>query len=80
LSDFFGLSTHLWGIKYASKLGFEPQKISKISKYVLEKQSKVKKDATIEFGENGKPFFIVGPNDDADLIIKKLEKSGQRKF
>ncbi len=60
-------------IEYASKLGFKPQKDFKMSKYILEEQNEIEESRTIEFGKDGKPFFIAGPNDDAELIIKKLE-------
>ena len=65
----------------ASKLGFKPQKDFKMSKYVLEEQNKIEEGRAIEFGKDGKPFFIAGPNDNAELIIKKLEeKIGEGNF
>jgi len=62
-------------IKYASKLDFKPQKDFKMSKYILEGQNEIKESVSIEFGKDGKPFFISGPNDDVELIIKKLERN-----
>jgi len=62
-------------IEYASKLGFKPQKDFEMSKYILEEQNKIEESVSIEFGKDGKPFFIAGPNDDVELIIKKLERN-----
>ncbi len=65
------------GIKYASKLGFKPQKDFGLSKYVLEKKSKIEKEYVneLEFGKDGKPFLFLGPYDDAELIAKKLKRN-----
>jgi len=61
-------------IDYASSLGFEPHQDFKVSKYVLEAESKYPKEAIeLEFGLNGKPCYFPGTHDDADRIIKQLE-------
>jgi hypothetical protein len=61
-------------IKYASKLGFKPHKDFDISKHILDEEIKCGVKPEIEFGKNGKPFFIAGPDDNAELIVKKLEE------
>lgn len=62
-------------IEYASKLDFKPQKDFEMSKYILEEPSKIEESVSIEFGKDGKPFFMAGPNDDVESIIKKLERN-----
>ena len=61
-------------IDYASKLGFRPQRDFRLSRYILEKQSRFEESVEVEFGKDGKPFYIVGPDDNAELIIRKLER------
>ena len=66
---------------YAMKLGFKPQKDFRLSRYILEKRSSVGKSIEIEFGKDGKPFFIAGPDDNVKSIVKKLErKLGEGNF
>ncbi len=62
-------------IEYASKLGFKPQGDFERSKHVLgeEDESTLGPGTEVEFGKDGKPFFIAGPDDEAELVIKKLE-------
>lgn len=61
-------------IDYAAELGFGPQKDFKMSKYILDARSTLKDTEGVEFGKNGKPFFIPGSDDNAKLIVKKLEE------
>jgi len=62
------------GIAYAEQFGFQPQKDFHLSKYVL--GDKIRPQQHIQFGdEDGKPFFINGPDDDVDFIIQKLTKA-----
>lgn len=60
-------------IRYASKLGFKPQKDFDVSKHILEDETKYSGETGIEFGKNGKPFFVAGHGDNVESIIKKLE-------
>ena len=60
-------------IDYASELGFRPQKDFKLSRYVLEGRDKFGEITEVEFGKDGKPFYIAGPDDDVQAIMKKLE-------
>ena len=61
-------------IEYASELGFKPQKDFKLSKCILDEKDKIGEMPKIDFGKDGKPFFIAGPDDNAELIISKLDK------
>lgn len=61
-------------IEYASKLGFKPQRDFETSKHILEeKKTGLCEGPELEFGKDGKPFFIAGPDDDVEFIIKKLK-------
>lgn len=65
------------GIEYAEKLGFKPHKDFKLSKHILEEPDKIER-VKVEFGKEGKPFYIPGPRDDprkVRKIIKQLERS-----
>lgn len=67
------------GIKFASSLGFKPQKDFTLSKYLLEKPENIEIDNSIEFGKDGKPMHIQGPYDDTNLVFETLaqEKSDE---
>lgn len=68
-------------IDFARELGFEPQKDFKLSRYILEELSEKHNSTHLEFGKNGKPFYIAGPNDNADYVMRKLsEKTGDSNF
>ena len=62
-------------IDYAFKLGFKPQKDFKLTRYILEKRTEIGESIPIEFGKDGKPFFIAGPDDNINLIVRKLERA-----
>lgn len=61
-------------IEYAKDLGFAPQKDFALSRFVLDAPSEADHSFDVEFGKDGKPFFIAGPDDDDDYIIGKLSK------
>jgi len=61
-------------IDYASELGFKPQKYFKLSRYILKERDKFGEITEVEFGKNGKPFYIAGPDDDVEQIMRKLER------
>lgn len=60
-------------IEYAAKLGFAPHKDWKYGQMVLQPANAVPK-MDIEFGKDGKPYYIAGPYDKAAQIIDKLTK------
>ena len=60
-------------IDYASELGFKPQRDFKLSQYILEERDKFGEITEVEFGKDGKPFYIAGPDDNVPAIMKKLE-------
>jgi hypothetical protein len=59
-------------IDYAANLGFQPQSDFKLSQYVLEEKSSLVGNYQIEYGKDGKPFYIAGPDDNVELIMRKL--------
>jgi hypothetical protein len=68
-------------IEYARKLGFEPQKDFALSRFVLDEPSDADLSFNVEFGKNGKPLYIAGPNDNVDHVMKQLIKNaGEGKF
>lgn len=62
-------------IEYAKRIGFKPQKDFYLSKYVLEELPDTDHDFQLEFGREGKPFFIAGPDDNVETIIETLRKN-----
>lgn len=60
------------GIAYAKQFDFKPNKDFKLSKYLLNAPDDVP-PSNLEFGKNGKPFFIAGPHDNAAQIRRQLE-------
>jgi hypothetical protein len=62
-------------IDYAAQFGFEPQKDFELSQYMLPPRGEVKSSYKLKFGKDGKPFFIAGPRDNAEAIVRQLEKT-----
>ena len=63
------------GIAYANELGFKPDKDWALSQYVLQPDDEETDLLELEFGKDGKPFYISGPHDKPMEIIAKLEKT-----
>jgi len=65
-------------IDYAAKLGFKPHADYEIAKILFNEIDESQSNIQFEFGCNGKPFFISGPNDSQakiNNIIKTLNQS-----
>lgn len=60
-------------VEYAEDLGFSPHKDFKISEYILDDVEAVE-FKTVEFGKDGKPFFVASPHDDIDRVMAILNK------
>ncbi|MCU0568493.1 MAG: hypothetical protein MUF49_18095 [Oculatellaceae cyanobacterium Prado106] len=66
-------------IDYAASLGFQPH--ADFEQAQINLGSRPKTLLPIEFGKDGKPFYISGPYDNPDRIIRTLEKHvGQGNF
>jgi len=61
------------GIAYARQFGFEPQRDFALSQHILDPHDSWETSEEVEFGRDGKPFYIAGPHDNPKLIVKKLE-------
>ncbi|HZR38794.1 MAG TPA: hypothetical protein VFB12_01670 [Ktedonobacteraceae bacterium] len=62
-------------IDYAAQFGFQPQKDFALSQYVLAPRGELEEPYDLKFGRDGKPFFISGPRDNAERIVRQLEKT-----
>ncbi len=62
----------LGGIEYARKLGFEPDQDFEDSQHLIEPARPF--SPKYEFGRDGKPLYVPGPNDDPMEILSKLGK------
>jgi hypothetical protein len=61
-------------VDYARSLGFEPHRDFN-TKTQIHLGLRPETLISIEFGKDGQPFFICGPNDNADRVIKMLRAS-----
>lgn len=62
-------------IDYAEELGFSPQKDFRITEHLLDPELIDDGIDEIEFGKDGKPFYVSGPDDNVKQILAKLEKN-----
>jgi hypothetical protein len=65
-------SVILGGIEYAENLGFSPNIDWKNTKYLIEPERPSNK--IIEFGKDGQPFYVQGPNDNPEKILAQLKQ------
>lgn len=61
-------------IEYAEDLGFKPHKDFKITEYILDDAEEIE-FVDIEFGFNGRPLFVAGPNDNINSLMAILDKN-----
>jgi hypothetical protein len=71
----------VWGaVEYADELGFEPRDEDfGVAQYILDPADEIE-FIDIEFGKDGKPFFIAGPRDNPKAINEKLSKLGEGNY
>jgi len=62
-------------IDYAARFGFTPEKDYALTQYLLAPRGELDEPYKLTFGKNGKPFFVAGPYDNAERILKQLEKA-----
>ena len=60
------------GIDYATNLGFRPHDDFRLSRHVLEQKSALPFRDDVEFGEDGKPLYVAGPDDDVEFVLEQL--------
>ena len=59
-------------IEYAAQFGFKPHRDFKLAQHVLDPADAHPRSGQVAFGKDGKPFFVAGPYDNADAIIRQL--------
>lgn len=62
-------------IEFARRYGFEPHPDFGLASKVLDPPGTYTSDQPLEFGKDGKPFFVAGPYDDAEAILAKLMRT-----
>lgn len=62
-------------IDYADEIGFKPHKDFDMTEYLLDPDLITYEIDEIEFGNDGKPLYISGPDDNVPYIIRTLEKN-----
>jgi hypothetical protein len=62
-------------IDFAEELGFQPHSDFNITQYILDEDLITDGIDEIEFGKDGKPFFINGPSDNVQKVIATLNKT-----
>ena len=62
-------------IEYAEQFGFEPEKDFMLSQYLLAPRGELEEPYKLTFGKDGKPFFIAGPHDNVERIMRQLDKT-----
>jgi len=65
-------------IRYARQFGFQPQKDFELSQYILDDADSIGPETNVEFGRDGKPLFIAGPDDNVPRILRQLEATAGR--
>ena len=63
------------GIEYAAQFGFRPHSDFKRSRYILDPPDVHPRTGAVEFGRDGKPFYIDGPHDNVDAILRQLTRT-----
>lgn len=66
---------HIFGaLDYAEDLGIKPDKDWAITSYFLSPDYITDDIDNIEFGKDGKPFYVAGPHDNAKFIINTIRR------
>jgi hypothetical protein len=63
------------GIEYAKQFGFRPHRDFDLSQFILDPPDAHPRTGKAEFGKDGKPFYISGPYDDVDAILRQLVRT-----
>jgi len=63
------------GIEYAAQFGFRPDSDFHLSRFVLEDQASAEPCDEVEFGRDGKPFYVSGPDDDPRRVVAQLRSA-----
>jgi hypothetical protein len=63
------------GIAYAEQLGFRPQRDFRRSQYILDLPDEHPPTGTVEFGRDGKPLYVSGPDDNVQAVLRQLDRA-----
>jgi hypothetical protein len=63
------------GIEYARQFGFRPQRDYRRSRDILDPPGTHPRTGIVTFGYEGKPFFISGPDDNVDGVLRQLDRT-----
>jgi len=78
--DPFGISPALahemiyGSIDYASQFGFPPHRDFRDTRYLLDLPETHPRSGRVTFGYEGKPFYVQGPHDNPEAIMRRLER------
>jgi transcriptional regulator with XRE-family HTH domain len=64
----------LGAVEYARGLGFEPAEEAGFEE-TRDHLGPWEGPSAIRFGQDGEPFYVAGPNDDPDRVVRQLERS-----
>lgn len=62
-------------IEYAARFGFRPHRDFKLAQNVLDPPDRHPRSGAVEFGKDGKPFFVSGPYDNVEAIMRQLARA-----
>jgi hypothetical protein len=62
-------------IDFARQYGFEPHPDFKLASQILDPPEIHPPEHHLEFGKDGKPFFVAGPHDNVRAILAKLTRT-----
>ena len=66
----------IWdAVEYAEKLGFDPHRNFSESRRILEPADALPRGGAVEFGYQGQPLYIPGPDDNQVGIVRRLIES-----
>jgi hypothetical protein len=62
-------------IEYAARWGFRPHADFKLAQQVLDAPGAHPRSGQVQFGKDGKPFYISGPHDNVQAILRQLART-----
>jgi hypothetical protein len=62
-------------IDYASQFGFPPHGDFRTTRYLLDLPETHPRSGKVTFGYEGQPFYVQGPDDNPEAILRRLERT-----
>lgn len=63
------------GIEYAQQFGFRPHRDFDLAQLVLDPPDAHPRTGRVKFGKDGKPFFVQGPHDNVEAVLRQLDRT-----